>query len=158
MTEMSFDAGDAIAVLALVFSGYATWRTLKFNERQESLISSQEALNKRLLDREDNEAREDRQADLGAAFIKLGSSSYRLKIFNKGKSAARNLSIEFPEGNDCLIESDVKSKFPMEVLEQHTSVERSAAIHRGAKSKHLITLKWSDDMHTHNQKTVYPTI
>ena len=135
MTEMSFDAGDAIAVLALVFSGYATWRTLKFNE-----------------------AREDRQADLGAAFIKLGSSSYRLKIFNKGKSAARNLSIEFPEGNDCLIESDVKSKFPMEVLEQHQSVELIAAIHIGSKSKHLITLKWSDDMHTHNQKTVYPTI
>ena len=68
------------------------------------------------------------------------------------------MSIEFPEGNDCLIESDVKSKFPMEVLEQHQSVELIAAIHIGSKSKHLITLKWSDDMHTHNQKTVYPTI
>ena len=46
----------------------------------------------------------------------------------------------------------------MEVLEQHQSVELIAAIHIGSKSKHLITLKWSDDMHTHNQKTVYPTI
>ncbi len=111
-----------------------------------------------MLDKEASEASSTKKADLGATFIKLGSNKYRLKIFNKGKSAARNVSIDFPEGNDCLIDSDIEAKFPLERMDPHQSVELIAAVHMKTKSKHVIKLSWSDDHAENNEKLVYPTI
>ena len=115
-------------------------------------------MNQRLLQREDADVRIGKKAELGATFIKLGSSNYRLKIWNKGKSAARDVRIEFPDGNDCFIESDVQSKFPLEALEPHQSVELIAAVSMDTKRKHTISLLWTDDLQTHNQSTLYPTL
>ena len=155
---MSIGLSEFLATVALLLSAYATWKTLTFNERQKSLIESQELLNQRLLAREDTEQRVGKQAEMGATFVKIGSSSYRLKIWNKGKSAARNVRIEFPDGNDCFIESDVQSKFPLEVLEPHQFVELIAAVGMDTKRKHTLSLLWSDELQTHNQKTLYPTL
>ena len=52
---VTIDAGDVIAGLAFLLSGYATWQTVSFNKRQKSLVESQEKLNKLLLEKE-NEA------------------------------------------------------------------------------------------------------
>ncbi len=158
MTPFSFSASDIIASLALLISAYAAWKTVQFNNRQKSLIESQEKLNLRLLEREEADSTSDKKADLGATFIKLGSSKYRLKIWNKGKTTARNVSIEFPEGNDCIIQSDVSEKFPLEALDTHQSVELIAAVHMGTKRKHAIKLIWSDEYSESNEKTVYPTL
>lgn len=155
---ISISVGDAIATGALVLSAYATWKTFKFNERQNTLIESQERLNKLLLEKEAGEVLNVKKADLGATFIKLGSNKYRLKIWNKGKSAARNVSLDFPEGNDGLIQSDIDAKFPLEMLETHQSVELIAAVSMDSKSKHPIKLTWSDEFSEHNEKMVYPTI
>jgi len=149
---------DIVAGLALVLSAFATWKTVRFNERQKSLIESQERLTKRLLEKEEGESAAEKKADLGATFIKLGSSTYRLKIWNKGKAAARNVSIEVPEENDCLIQSDIEAKFPLEILETYQSVELIAAVHMGTKRKHSLKLRWSDDFSTENEKVVYPTL
>lgn len=155
---ISFTPSDIVAGLAFFLSAYATWKTVQFNDRQKSLIESQERLNRRLLEKEDDETREERKANLGATFIKLGSNNYRLKIWNKGKAAARNVSIEALEGSDCLIQSDIDGKFPLEILEMHQSVELIAAVHMGTKSKHPIKLFWSDDFSGTNEKVVYPTL
>src|SRR5712691_346242 len=96
---ISFTLSDFVAGLAFLLSAYATWKTVQFNDRQKSLIESQERLNQRLLEKEDAESTAEKKADLGATFIKLGSSNYRLKIWNKGRAPARNVLIEFPEGN-----------------------------------------------------------
>jgi hypothetical protein len=151
-------AGDVIAVLALVVSGYAAWTTSKFNQRQKSLIESQERLNALLLVKEEGEAAEEKKADLGATVIKLGSSNYRVKIWNKGKAPARNISIDFPDGNDVIINSEVERKFPLEVLDRLQAVELIAAVHTGIKSKHTVRLTWSDDFRETNEKTVYLTV
>lgn len=158
MTPFSFSASDIIASLALLISAYAAWKTVQFNNRQKTLIESQEKLNLRLLEREEADSTSDKKADLGATFIKLGSNKYRLKIWNKGRTAARNVSIEFPEGNDCIIQSDVSEKFPLEALDTHQSVELIAAVHMGTKRKHAIKLIWSDEYSESNEKTVYPTL
>jgi hypothetical protein len=158
MTPFSFSASDIIAGLALLISAFAAWKTVQFNNRQKSLIESQEKLNLRLLEREEAESKLDKKADLGATFIKLGSNKHRLKIWNKGKTPARNVSIEFPEGNDCIVQSDVSEKFPLEALDTHQSVELIASVHMGTKSKHAIKLIWSDEFSQHNEKTVYPTL
>lgn len=151
-------AGDVIAVLALVVSGYAAWTTSKFNQRQKSLIESQERLNALLLVKEESEAAEEKKADLGATVIKLGSSNYRVKIWNKGKAPARNIAIDFPDGNDLIISSEVERKFPIEVLDRLQAVELIAAVHMGTKSKHTVRLTWSDDSSETNEKTVYLTV
>ena len=155
---MNLDAGDLLALLALVLSGFATWKTLQFNKRQEELIESQQSLNRRLAQREDKEDNESKQAVLGAAFIKLGSSSWKLRIGNKGKAAARNVRLTILAGQESFIASDLKSKFPMEVLHPHQSVDLIAAVGMGSPSKYEIRFEWEDAFQTHNQITVFPTI
>ncbi|MBS3949172.1 MAG: hypothetical protein KGZ53_00675 [Peptococcaceae bacterium] len=155
---IAIEPGDIIAGLAFLFSIYATVKTIQFNNRQQSLIESQEKLNNLLLEKEAADSAGERQANLCAAFIRLGSSKYRLKIWNKGKSVARNVSLEFPEGNDVLMEGDIKEKFPLEVLDTHQSVELIAVIHMGTKPKHAIRLIWSDEYSERNEKLVYATL
>lgn len=155
---VTIDAGDEIAGLAFLLSGYATWQTVSFNKKQKSLVESQEKLNNLLLEKENEGAVKEKSADLGASFIKLGSSKYRLKIWNKGSATARNVRIEFPEGNDVVIDSEVSDKFPMESLERHQSVELSTAVHMQTKRKHVVRLIWEDDAQTHNEKLSYPTL
>jgi hypothetical protein len=155
---MSLDAGDLLALLALALSGFATWKTLQFNKRQEDLIESQQSLNRRLAQREDKEDKETKQAALSAAFIKLGSSSWKLRVGNKGKAAARNVRLTFVAGHESFIPSDVESKFPMQVLHPHQSVDLLAAVGMGSPSKYEILFEWEDDFQTHNQLTVFPTI
>lgn len=158
MMPFPISVGDAIAVGALLLSAYATWTTFRFNQKQNKLIESQDRLNKLLLEKETSEVLNVKKADLGATFIKIGSNNRRLKIWNKGKSSARNVSLSFPDGNDCLVQSDIDSKFPLETLDTLQSVELIASISLDSKSKHSIKLTWSDDFSEHNEKVVYPTI
>lgn len=155
---VAIDAGDIIAGLAFLLSSYATWQTVSFNKKQKSLVESQEKLNNLLLEKENEDSLKEKRADLGASFIKLGSSKYRLKIWNKGSSTARNVKIEFPEGIDVVIDSEVADKFPMESLERHQSVELIAAVHMQTKRKHVVRLIWEDDAQSHNEKLSYPTL
>lgn len=155
---VTIDAGDIIAGLAFLLSGYATWQTVSFNKKQKSLVESQEKLNNLLLEKENEDSLREKRADLGASFIKLGSNKYRLKVWNKGASTARNVRIEFPEGNDVVIDSEVTDKFPMESLERHQSVELIAAVHMQTKRKHVVRLIWEDDAQSHNEKLSYPTL
>lgn len=155
---MTLTPSDVVAGLAFLLSAYATWKTVQFNDRQKSLIESQEQLNRRLLEKEDAEASEEKKADLNATFVKLGSISYRLKIWNKGKTAARNVRIEFPSGNDVVMQTDVERKFPLESLEPFQSVELMAAVHMGSKAKHEIKLLWEDGHSAADEKTTHPTL
>jgi hypothetical protein len=149
---------DVAAIIALLLSGYAIWTTSRFNKRQLSLIASQEELNKRLLARDDSDALESRKADVGASYVKLGNSKYRLKVFNKGKASARNVRIEFSDGDGPVPKSELDDKFPMEVLEQHQSVDLIAAVSMGTPRKQTAILKWTDDHSDDNEKTVYLTL
>ncbi|EOG5448631.1 hypothetical protein [Morganella morganii] len=158
MMSVSIDAGDVIAGLAFLLSAYATWQTVSFNKKQRSLVESQEKLNNRLLEKEDEDALKGKRADLGASFIKLGNSRYRLKIWNKGAATARNVRLEFPEGNDVVIDSEVTDKFPMETLERHQSVELIATVNMQTKRKHVVRLIWEDDAEAYNEKLSYPTL
>lgn len=65
-------------------------------------------------------------------------------MYNKGKAPARQVTIAFPEGNEVIPESDIQSKFPLQLLDVHQSVELIVAVHLGTKSKHLVKLEWED--------------
>lgn len=155
---VSVDASSVIAFLALLLSLYATWRTFQFNKRQEALIDSQETLNKMMLEKGRSEALSEKKADLKAAFIKLGSSKHRLKIWNQGKAVARNVRIEFPNGGHIFMQHEIEQKFPLEVLEQYQAVELVAVVGLQTPRKHEVRLIWSDDSSEREEKTLYPTI
>ncbi|EGQ9994277.1 hypothetical protein JKP11_22265 [Vibrio vulnificus] len=152
------DFGDGIALLALGLSGYATWRTIQFNKRQDSLIETQKKLNQLLLAKETEEVLDDRKADLGASIIKLGNHKYRLKVWNKGNAEAKNVTVEFPDGNELVPDSELESKLPYESLEKHASIELLAVVHMQTPRKHKLKLCWSDEHRNKNEKIVYPTL
>lgn len=140
----NFGFSEAIAFIAVVVAFYYGWQNSK--------------LTKRLIAKEEHEAQARSRADLGANFMKLGNNSYRLKIFNKGNADARNVRIDFLGDDHCLVQSEVDSKFPHEVMEPHQGVELIAAPHWGSKSKYPMKLIWDDDYKTDNEKMVYPTL
>lgn len=149
---------NIISGLALLLSAYAVYKTIKFNQIQQDIDNIQNELNRLLLRKETNEALESSKADLAANFISLGKSNYKLKIFNKGKSVAKNVRIEFPEENTLLVTQDIESKFPLERLEQFQPVEIRAVVHLGSPSKIAIKLVWDDEIRIGNEKILYPTL
>lgn len=152
------DLSDIIALLALGLSAYAMKKTIKFNKRQNEFIETNDKLNQLLLKKENQDAIHQKKADISANFIKIGKNNHRLKIFNKGKSTARNVRIEFPEGNEILINSDIHNKFPIPILEQHQSVELIAAIFLQSPSRMTIKLIWDDESGKDNEKELSPTV
>lgn len=145
MSLGNFGFSEAIALVALVVAFYYGWQNSK--------------LTKRLIAKEAGDADAKARADLGANFVKIGKSSYRLKIFNRGSVAARNVRIELVgEDEHCLSQRDIDSKFPHECIEPQQGVELIAAIHLGSKSKHPMKLIWDDDLKPNNEKIVYPTV
>lgn len=155
---IALTVGDVLASIALVLSIVSTVATIRFNSKQKSLIESQELLNQRLLAREEGDARADRQAVLRADLVKLAKTNWRLKIFNEGRAPARNVTIEPSSENELLIQSDIDSKFPLEVLEPMQGVELHARVYLGSKSKHAVTLRWEDEFTRDNEKTVWVTL
>lgn len=129
-----------ISFLSLLISCYATMKASR--------------LNNLLIEKESREALNNKQADLDASFT---ITEGKLTIFNKGKAAARYIRIEFPEGNDRLIQSDTDRKFPLELLEPKQSVELIDAGNLGTKGKLPIRIIWSDDFAKENEKIVYPS-
>ncbi len=158
MNIFNWGIGDIISGLALTLSAYATVMTIRFNHRQKELIMSQEKLNKALLAKEEGEALAAKKAELGATLIKIGKN-YRLKIWNQGKSPAHNVKLDFPEENDWFGEEDINSKFPLESLDMHQSVELYAHIYlENRRTKHAIKLIWGDDSGETNEKILYVTL
>ncbi|WP_320151053.1 hypothetical protein [uncultured Tolumonas sp.] len=151
------DFGDGIALLALFLSGYATWKTVQFNKRQDGLVETQKELNKLLLVKETEEILDDKKADLGASIVKLGNNKYRLKIWNKGSAVARNVEVDFPNGNELVSESELNDKFPYECLEKHAAVELIAYVHSQTARKQTLRLRWSDEYKNKNEKLIYLT-
>ena len=149
---------EVIAALALLLSGYATWRAHKFKKKEEELLDLQTKVNALILEKEQREAIHATRAELGASFLSLGSNRYRLKIFNRGKAAAHSVAIEFPDGNDAIPESELNEKFPLEIMEPGQSVELIAAVHNGTRRKQAVHLKWTDLNGKAQEKIVHATL
>jgi hypothetical protein len=150
---------NLISGLALVVSAIALLITHNFNRRQKSLIESQEKLNQLLLEKELQSSENDKKAELGASFVRVGpKSSYRLKVWNKGKALAKNVTVEFPNGNDIIPDSELSDKFPLESLEPQAGVELIMAVHMGTSRKHTVRLAWDDGSTSRNEKTIHLTL
>ena len=155
---MTASLSEIISIMALILSTYATIQTIRFNARQKSLIESQERLNAILFEKESNEALSDKKADVSARVITIGSRHKLLKVWNQGKSTARNVAISFPEGNEFVHQGDLEEKFPMEALERLANVELIIVDDMNTKSKQAVHLRWDDDFQAGQEKLVYITL
>lgn len=152
------DLGDLLALGALVVSVWAVVTTKRFNQRQLNFERTAERLNHLLIEKEASENQAQRRADLGVAIYKAGRSDYRMKVFNRGKAAARNVRLEEIAEEGFLIRNDLAEKFPAPVLEPHAVIELHVFFHLSSASRTQIRLTWDDDFGADQTKDFYPTV
>lgn len=143
MTIDSQTVSNIIAVLAFAAAIWSVVQTSRFNKRQNNFSETAERLNRMLIERESNEAASQLKGDIGANFIKIGKSTYRLKVFNRGARAS-NIRIDFLSGEDLILKSQMNEKFPIPALERHQSVELIAAPHFQSTNRAHVKLMWDD--------------
>lgn len=151
---------DGLAFCALILSGYAVFQTARFNRKQIKFSQNQDRLTDALLKKESDERDKVNCADVGASFVRVGSNKLRLKVFNKGLATAKNVRLDFPNGDhgSLLVSSDFSEKFPYEELHQHQSVELLACAGLGGKSKYHIVITWDDPSGKDKSNPVYLSI
>ncbi len=148
-----------ISSFALVASGLAILITHNFSRRQKSLTESQEKLNNLILKRGIQSSLKEKKADVGATISKIGfKGPYQLKVWNKGKSTARNVTVHFPEDNFIIHSNEILSKTPIASLEPHCIVDFLTTIPLGTKAKQVMVVSWDDESTGRNEKTIQLTI
>lgn len=150
--------GDIIAVLALLLSVYATWKTQRFRRQEVVLVELQTKINDLVLKKEEREAARAETADLGANLVTLGTKSHRLRIFNRGPETALNVEVQFPDGNDLVLVQDVQEKFPLPAMERGQSVDLMAAVSMGSARRLTVELSWATGDGRTYKKTVHVTL
>lgn len=153
----SSDIIACIALIVSVLSVVLTERRARKSDKEQSIMKEeQDRMRKLLLEKETKSAINEMKAELGANLVKIGRTSYRLKIFNRGKVEAKQVRIKFPDndGYDYLSKSDVDEKFPYEILHPQQSIEIIAFIGFSNKSKHRIILVWDDEFKRGNEQEV----
>lgn len=155
---------DLIAFGALAVSIYTVIssevKSNKNHKEQKVIKDEQDRLRKLILEKETKSAINEMKAELGARIVNTSSNRYRLKIYNRGKVEARNIEIHFPDndGNEYLVMSEVKDKFPYELLRSQQTVEIIASISFESKTKYRIKLTWDDDYQKSNEGDFYLSI
>ena len=156
-TASPLDPGTVISAIALALAGYSTWITMRFNKRQTAFEATAEELNRLLIEKESGEAEATRSADISASFYKAGQTTYRLKVFNRGKGVARNVRFDVLDQCNLFLSDDIERKFPVPSLEQHGVVELIAAVHMASPSRAHIKLTWNDDNGSDHTKELHPS-
>ena len=155
MSGFTVTASDAAAFLALAVAIWSAFQTGRFNRRQNDFAETAERLNQLLIAKEAAETEQQRQADLGANFVKLGKSNYRLKIFNRGAGSARNVRLELLAGSELLARGELTEKFPVPLLERQQGTELICFVSMSAPRRAHLRLTWDDDVATDRNKELW---
>lgn len=145
-------AALAVAVISLV-------KTNRFNTRQNEFAETTKRLNDLLIEREATERLSAKKADVSANLYQVGRHSYRLKVFNRGKGAARNVRlIDLCGENSILDGRGIDAKFPLKILDPQQSVEVVAVMSFGSAEGAHIRLEWDDDAGVDHEKELTPSL
>ena len=92
-----------------------------------------------------------------ASIVNVGSSKWVLKVYNKGKSIAKNITFNFTEEESPLVLSN--DMFPIKVLEQHDNVDLPLIVSLGTRSSSWeYEVKWENEDGTMDSKIGYLTL
>jgi|GEM_PF-438569 len=162
---MSISTGDVIATGALVLSAGAlavsVWSVLvtkRFNRRQIAFERTAEQLNQLLIEKEALENQAQRRAEISVSTYRLGNSDTRLKVFNRGKATARNVTIEEVGDASLLMPSEIARKFPAPMLEPHGMIELMVVRHLSSPSRTEVLVGWDDDSGQGHSKPMAVTL
>lgn len=158
MTPLPVTVSDIAAFSALAVAIWSAVQTGRFNRRQNAFAETAERLNRLLIDKESTELQAQRKADVGANFVKIAKNDYRLKVFNRGPVAARNVRLEFLAGGEVMMASELKQKLPVPALERHQTVELMASINMQSPRRAHIRIDWDDDAGTDHHKEVWSDV
>jgi len=124
--------------MALGLSLYTIWR-------QHGLDKLNKRLNALLIEKEEAESVSALRADLSAEFRSKSRNNYELRVFNRGRGAARQVRMEVLSGGDLFSPGDLARKFPYPSLDVHQSFGLLAAVHMQSPTRATVRLKWEDD-------------
>lgn len=152
---LDIDWQTVVALLALGFSVYTFRKTHNLSQKQAELLEDQKRLNRMLVEKEEAEAISAKSADVSARMVRELKGA-KVKVFNAGKAAARNVRLVTDESGAGfqLLNREI---FPLETLEPQQGVDLPAAIHMGSPAKMPITLIWDDGTGNNHEKVVYLT-
>lgn len=142
---MMWDGGDLIAAAALLLSAISVVLTVHSNHRQNEFDATAERLNTALIEREARETENMSKADLSADFVESGRRQYKFRVYNKGKADALNVRLKVLEGEELLMRSEVKSRFPIAKLEPHAKVNIITTPAMGRTTQVKVKLIWDDE-------------
>lgn len=157
MTGIEIDAGDVVALAALAIALWSAWKTDRFNKRQTAFQVTAERLNLLLVERESADSEAQKRADISANFFSPAKNNYRLKVFNRGQSAATNVRLEVLDDAGLLNSGDIARKFPVPIMERHQSVELIGMVHMQSPSRAHIRLTWDDAAGQDHTKELHPS-
>ncbi|MBO6766243.1 hypothetical protein [Maricaulis sp.] len=150
--------GVAIAGLSLIGSAVTFVRGEIRARNQKDFERVQHELNEQLLARERELDANMKSADLSANLIKVDKFSYRVRVFNRGATAAKNVRLEVEEGSELIDSRFLKSMFPYEKLDKHQKVDVRSNVIFSKKDKHILKIIWDDDSGNNKRSTVYLSI
>lgn len=129
-----------IAIIIAIISLYLSWKNFGL---QEQLASLDKKVKEMAIEREENEVRNNKMADLSVSYVRLDTKKERLRIINKGKSSAKNIRFEIIE--DPSIDIHTQGIFPFEQLEPEGKIDLITSTHMGTGPKLKVQLIWDDD-------------
>jgi hypothetical protein len=153
--QLNVSASEIAAFLALAVAVWSAFQTGRFNKRQNEFAETAERLNQLLIERETAETQQQGRADVSANFVTVGKNNYRLKIFNRGIGAARNVRLEALAGGELLDSGDLREKFPLPLLERHQNIELFTRVHMQSPRRAHVRLFWDDEAGADRQKELW---
>lgn len=155
---MEITTSDYIASAALIISAYSAWNTYDFNKKQKPILEQQKLLNEIQMQKNLDEEKLNKAAFMNATIVSMGNSKYKLRIFNEGRAAAKNVKIFVPLQNELYIDDyELKSKFPIEELPAKESLNLTIMRHNNSKHRYQVDLLWEDELSRENKRTVQVT-
>lgn len=141
------DVGDIISSLLSFFAIILT--IIMYHKHDKRLKKQEEKLNAYQLKKIDDEESERKKALIKGNIVKVNKKGVRvLKVFNSGKSVARNIRVEYLEDMKHIFPAD--DHFPYELLNPQDNSEIFLTVTAGASTLHIKFI-WNDDFKNDNE-------
>lgn len=133
-------AGLVISIIALLLALFTYFKHDLKIKKQAALI------NKYQIEKIEKEKTEEKKAVIEANIIKGNKGTRQLKIYNKGKSIAKNVIVTIPNIDGFQV---INNPCPINIKPQ-SSIEISLIVLMGSPDKIDIEYNWSDDFNDMN--------
>lgn len=165
VVEQVSELSEAIALIepylpyiVLFLILYIIYKKFQHHQLKKDYESLQQQMDRVLLREQAEQAQEGQKADLEADFVKSDHDSHpKLRIRNINQALAKNIRIDFPNGNNLLLKKEVDAIFPIATLNKHKEILLSIAVYNNAPRRIAIELIWDDGYNMNNSKQFTPS-